>query len=319
MSDYGIFWGKDVLKVAPHKREPIIEHLLWEGDTVFIIGREKVGKSIFALQMACSLTSGEDFLDTFKIKREHHIVYVQTEGKRYETQERLDNMIYGIRCDLNNFTHIFLPNIALDTTQGIDDLENMLSDNGRKPDVVFIDPLYMSMMGDMKDAKAARAWIGNVRKLVGKYNAALVITHHAHRQKRAKDGSIINDGDEAVYGSFIWKAFADHMFMMNRGDKVYTLSCDTQRSAKVVNKISFVLHHPRPLLFTIEDQEANTKSIMVYKYIQIEKSIDADSLMHKLNLPRATLYRALRRLLTTKMIVKGHSRPVVYTLPKDPI
>lgn len=307
MSEYGIYWGEDVLKVADERRKPLVDHLLWRGDTVFVLGREKVGKSILSLQLACALTTGEEFLDTFQVFEKCKVLYIQTEGKRYETQERLANMIEGVDCDLSHFTHLFMPGMELDTKRGLDELSALLEEHRVRPDVVFIDPLYMSMSGDMKDAKAARAWIGNVRGLVGRFNASLVIIHHTHRGIRNnRTGEMIDEGDNAIYGSFVWKAFADHILMMNwrKKEKAYSLNCDTQRSAKVIERIDFKLHHPKPLLFTIEDAESSSTSIRIHKTLADCGPMNAHSLVESLGINRATVYRGLRVLLKSGLVAK---------------
>ena len=74
-----------------------------------------------------------------------------------------------------------------------------------KPRVIFIDPLYMCMEGSLSDDLAARTASKNIRVLNEVFGCSNMITHHEHRQIRAKktDGYVV-EGDNAVMGSFVW-------------------------------------------------------------------------------------------------------------------
>ena len=46
----------------------LIEGLLWEHEHIMILAKEKVGKSILSLQMACALSCGESFLGEYEFE-----------------------------------------------------------------------------------------------------------------------------------------------------------------------------------------------------------------------------------------------------------
>ena len=77
--EYGIFTGSDIYqRVAP--KVPIIEGIFNRGDNLAISSTAGMGKSILALQLVCALTSGTDFLDTYKVYRKWKVLYEQCIG-----------------------------------------------------------------------------------------------------------------------------------------------------------------------------------------------------------------------------------------------
>jgi len=304
MSKHGLYWGDSVVDIQEGS-QPIIEGLLFEHDTVLLIGKEKSCKSIFTLQLCCALTSGESLFDTFSVNGKRQVLYLQAEGKRFETQQRLLNMMKGVPCDLNYFNHLYQPDITLDTKDGLDGLINIIDKNNRKPEVIVIDPLYMTMAGDMKDAKASRTWINNMKKLANRYQAAIIVVHHTHRRKYDNKGKQIEEGDDAIYGSFAWKAFADHVLLWKKYFKGFMLSCDTQRSSQIVDKIKLNLIHPKPLYFTIEEISSNVTMKKILAMIDENGKVTVQEIKENLEVSDSVIYRSLKTLNENGAIVKN--------------
>ena len=60
------------------KKDIIVENLMISNGVYLLVSHPKVGKSMFAQQLAFSLTTGEDFLG-FKVNPSH-VLYITTEG-----------------------------------------------------------------------------------------------------------------------------------------------------------------------------------------------------------------------------------------------
>lgn len=313
-----MYWGPDLLHVNnATRRQLIVDKILWEKDVVMLVGDAKVGKSVFALQLCCSITTGESMLDTFDVHGEFDILYVQLEGTREDTQDRLRRMMNGIDCNPDRFTHLFYPDMALDTTQGYTRFRDILAENNRAPKVLVIDPLYMAMHGDMKDSVASKQFIANIRRIKEQYECAVVIVHHTHRQKRSMSGDIIREGDKSYFGSYVWQAFPDHMLMINvkKSTNLFTLTCDTQRSSNVIEKVEFkMLSSDNLLLFTASHAGDTTNMLTIADYIRRHPDgVDISMLTTGLQLSKSTVYNALRVLINNGTLVKRNEpRPVRY-------
>lgn len=244
---------KELRERPPEPNKYLIEGLLWEGDHIILLGSEKAGKSILALQMACALSCGEAFLGEYEIPEAMSVAVIQTEGKSEETVERLFNMTLeaGVACRPENIHLLTTHSWQLDTEEGFDILFTLLMHQQIKPRVIILDPLYMSMSGDLNDNQASRAMARNIRRLAKEFQAAVIVVHHQHREKWY-DGAKIDEGDNAIMGSFVWKAFPDHVLLLRcRPDKIRTLTCTTQRSSRVIDNMQLTLSQPAPLCFKI--------------------------------------------------------------------
>jgi len=101
--------GHELISLPAEDNNYIIDKLLWENQIIVLMAEQKAGKSLLSLQMACALSCGEAFLDEFEVNKETRILYIQAEGDRYETINRLKNMTGkgGINWNPDNFYHMF--------------------------------------------------------------------------------------------------------------------------------------------------------------------------------------------------------------------
>jgi len=234
VSDAGIISAEELLNREMYSSEPLIEGLVWERDNIFIVGTEKVGKSILALQFAFALTSGQPLFGEYRVKYPLTVLYVQTEGKLGDTKDRITNMLKINECDTKNLFIAFFPHLALDTEHGMGVFIDHINLREIRPKVIILDPLYHSMKGSLIDEEDSRKMTANLRELSERYEATIIVIHHTHRPIRF-EGRVIDEGDNSIFGSFVWKAWADHVLLFRHGkDKSRILSCNTQRSGKVM-------------------------------------------------------------------------------------
>jgi RecA-family ATPase len=242
---------------------PIIDGYLWERDVVMLFGNEKAGKSILALQMACSISSGDLFMGKFKTIQKP-VIYLQTEGKKDETPKRLEDMNRAIKLDKVKFFKLYKKFMPLDIPEYAEALDLELSAIPIKGGVIIIDCLYMTMLGDLNDNEAVRVFIGLLSEILEKYLLTCVLIHHAKREQIGENGNIVQLGDKSSYGSVFLRANVDHILYLEMlKDKSRVLSCDTQRSGKVSERESLVLMQPSPLFFKVKGElPASEESIL---------------------------------------------------------
>jgi len=246
--------GTQLMNISGEPDNYIIEGLAWENENIILLAKEKVGKSILSLQMACALSCGESLFGEYEIPEPMTILYVQTESTRHETIERLRAMTHvdGVGWNPENFHLMHTPSLSLDTDAGITWLVKAIERRKIHPRVIFIDPLYMSMQGDLSDNMASRMASKNIRILNEHFGCTNIINHHEHRPVRSKSGSYYEEGDNAVMGSFVWKAFPNHIIQLSKTtDGIRRLTCTTQRSSRVIDSMQLILNHPLPLMYTI--------------------------------------------------------------------
>lgn len=253
---FGAWTGDQLLSADFLGGKPLIDQFLYEHDNVILVGREKTNKSTLALQMMCHLTSGEPLFGEYEIPHPIYCVYLQTEGKIAGTRANFENMRKVIPNDPSRMLFCYHHAIPLDRKEGLDILVKEIDDWGNKPSVLFIDPLYQSMTGDLTDQQDSSAMTSSLRFLQGRYECSIFLIHHGHRFVRLKTGEIIDEGDESLFGSFVWKAFPDTVLLIEKVkgySKYRKLSCETQRMGNVVESLDLLLVEPSPFYLQIRE------------------------------------------------------------------
>jgi len=310
--------GNELMLLPAEQNNYLVDRLLWENQIIIILAKEKVGKSLFSLQMACALSCGERFLGEFEVLRPMKVLYIQAEGDRYETINRIKAMVSekGVKWNPDNFYHMFPPALSLDTKDGYHSLVNSIKAINFCPNIIFIDPLYMSMIGDLNDNQRARMFCRHARELQAAFNCSIIINHHQHRPvKEQKTGRYINEGDNAIMGSFVWKAFPSHVIrLQKKKDDSVVMTCDTQRSGVVITDIHLTLIHPYPLKFKIVETNEH-RSDQVLKLLNMEKhGLTCDSMVNMTGLSENTIRKSITELLKENKIHRTNQGkiPLIY-------
>ena len=255
MSKYvGKYTATELLSTEFKGTNPLIQNLIYERDNVLLVGKEKANKSTLALQMCCHMTSNQEpFLGEHEIPKSIDVVYLQAEGKIAQTQSNLRNMTKVIPCNSEKLLFLYYPSIPLNTETGLQTVINEI-DSWRRPDLIVIDPLYQTMIGKIEDQESSSKMTASLRTLSEHYQSTILLLHHAHRVKRDDNNNIIEEGDDSIFGSFVWKAFPDSVLLIEkvRGNKLQRrLSCNTQRMGNVIESIDLQLIEPSPFYLDV--------------------------------------------------------------------
>ena len=255
----------ETLTYAEELPDPLIEGYLWPDDLIMLLGTEKAGKSIVALQMAACLSSGSLFLEKYKCKKTP-VAYLQTEGKQDETAFRIQHMMNAIDFDKNYFHRLYKKFLPLDIPEYMSGLDKLIQVLNPRPKVLIVDALYTSMAGDLNDNKDMRAFLFSYARLSERYSLTTILVHHAKREEFF-EGQKVEKGDKVSYGSVFLRANVDHIiFLEMQRDKTRTLSCQTQRSGKVAEKEDLILIQPNPLYFEIKGDYKAYEEIVLANY-----------------------------------------------------
>ena len=271
-SPYGIFWG-DTLIPKEIEKIPIIENFLYEKDVLCIKSKEGVGKSILAQQLIFNLTTGTDFLDTYHITKPYTVLWIQTEGDREETFERISNMKKALEIDHSQWAHMFLSGASMNTPRGMKEVMDIAKKPDIKWDVIIIDPLYTTIQGPLTKDEVVSDWVRNVREMKGAFgNPALIILHHENKSFY-HEGKEVDRRVGSVFGAFGWGAFFNTIYRFSEKGGVHTLTMGKDRGAKTSKKIEMKLIEPSPLLFVSDDTHLSIGSVVVSTYIRERDSV----------------------------------------------
>jgi RecA-family ATPase len=305
-SKEGFLTWDEMMKLPHEENSYLIDRFLWEGQVAMILAKEKVGKSILSKQMICSLTSGEPLFDEYDVSRPCNVCYIQLEGDRGETKSRFKSMAEGLKVGKDRFYWRFFDRLSLDKDEDANKLISELYGLDKSPDVVFIDPVYMACSGSLSSDDVVRRMIGNIRRIQETFNCAVLLVHHEHRQSKDQNGKYIDEGDNAIMGSFAFKAFVSHVIRVTKkADGTRILKCDTQRNGGVESEVRLTLQED-PLMY--KKQVAKIPSGMtdtVLEYIKAHKEgVSSIEFVNKHKSCRTTVDRAFVALRKSGLIKK---------------
>jgi hypothetical protein len=286
---------------------------------VILLGRDKVGKSILAQQMAFNMSCGEPFLGEYPTEQ-ICTLYVQVEGKlrgKGATYDRIVSMEEAVAWNQKNFNLIYRPGLLMNTDEGMKIfqamIERKLNEGMPRPKLIIFDPLYMCMLGDISSQPDSSRMCTNLRVISDTYDCAIMLIHHEHREKYNEKGAKLDEGSGSIFGSFVWSAFPDHVLLFRRigGPRslVRELTCDVQRSGAVKDKLELTFVEPVPLCFELKGE--------VEPYIKVvesqlnDKPITAEEIHKATNLSYHSVNKALvwlRKGNKVKSVCNGYPK-----------
>jgi hypothetical protein len=271
------------------------------------------------LQLICSLTSQQPFLNEYEIAKQCNVTYIQIEGELEDTVDRLKRMTKSLEFNPNLLQLIYTAPLELHRKAVVGDIYNQII-SVHKPDVIIIDPVYFAFSGSLSNDDIVRQFIGNIRILKTALNCAIILVHHTHKIRfNSKTGLPLEEGDDAIFGSKFLKAYPDHtlFFTYNKAKMLRTLSCSTQRSGDIVKECSLRLVEPDPLYFEITTEEP-TKDYLVVELLrraEYKEGLTPSKIMEKLAIKRTTFYASIKKPMRDGVLTKDDTkRPVIYRI-----
>ncbi len=168
--------------------EWLVENLLVAGSAVLFPAREKAGKGLLAIDLACSIALGEPWLG--HAVTEGSVVYLALEESMGTIWERLsarlagrlDVPIYVVPCDGSFEQQFQLENVA-----NISDIIEVVEEV--EPALLIVDPLREAHTGreDSSDDMAPR--LRAIRQLAHQTGTTILVTHHAGKMSGNSRGS----------------------------------------------------------------------------------------------------------------------------------
>ena len=307
-----ILTGTEIWRVL-QPNHPLVEGVLWDGDVVMLLGSEKAGKSILGLQLAFCLTSGTPFLDKYAIPEPVSVLYLQTEGKENEFVERMRHMAQIIPFDESRFSRLFQHFLAMDDAKTITELMQAVEACAVKPRVLLLDSLYTSMNGDLNENQAVRRFIVAASALLKRLGVTLVIIHHETKE-HWEDGHVVERGDRSSYGSVFLRAWVSHiLYLKKHKDKSRTLTCETQRSGKVLEREELVLVEPEPLCFQRRGEfSPGTMKILLLLQREPTQGFTKEQIVDRIEISLRTVEYGLHQLIEGQQVMVSNTRPNIY-------
>ena len=172
---------KQLNDVKSIKKDIIVEDLMISNGVYLLVSHPKVGKSMFAQQLAFSLTTGEDFLG-FKVKPSH-VLYVTTEGDLNQLDTRYNLMnLHPVIDKLHIIDRDDTPDFYIRDIKN--EIHGLTYD--KKPLFVIIDMLKDIKFDTNYDINNYQeindVVFRKLKELCRDYNLTILVTHHLNKR-----------------------------------------------------------------------------------------------------------------------------------------
>jgi len=296
----------------------LIPGVLTAGDKIMCVAEPKVGKSLLAQQLASCVAGAHSFLGFPAATEQHRVLYIAGEGDVDELQFRGRAMSHRFPVPSDWLWYWPVPSVAMNTVDGFNKLLEFAAEI--EPELTIFDPIYALMKGSMKDDEPAGMFTQNLNKFQHLTGSAVIVLHHTHRAIRDQSGGTIDEGDNAYFGAFTWKAWARAFWLMKKDgpDNHYVqLSCLTQRNrTSEIGNLPMMMVEPDPLMFIPRPATLGPTQCIILEVL-IDNPSTAEELERRTLRARSTLSEALTILTKQGIIVGDGKRPQRYSLAES--
>lgn len=292
-----------------------------------LVAPPKMSKTVLAVQMACSLSSGTAFLNNLDIPQSVKILYIATEMKDEELKDRFIRTSNHINTNQDNIILVCTKGTSFkfNTNSGrkyIAELIEMYKD--APPKVIFIDSVYKAFHGSLTRDDIVNDFLLEVDKLAAEFDAAVVLVHHTRKETRDKEGDYIDVTDADTFGSQFLLGSVDHLIRLERIKKEKMpldrfIRCETQRSGTIISGLRIRLHQPDPLYFYTVDLNEMEKIEILELLKRNDKPLNIANIIEKTDIGRTKIYQVLKTLQNENKVVKTGNKTKFYEIKKDKI
>ncbi len=247
----GLYPGQVLRQMQFEAKSPLIDGLLNEGETALFVGKAKVGKSRFTLQLTISVASGVPFLG-FAVPTNRKVLYLDLENSPEITQRRST----GMESDKTWWGNVafYCPQtlseiqISLIRNRGLERLTEMV--RNVDPCLLVVDTLRLAMIGGEEnnacDILQALTAVSSLRRI--KPRLAAILVHHTRK-------SVVG-GPKLRQDPAGWiETASGHFALVGHTDLAFGIERETQDSGPSIYFSGVARNHSVPLLMLEDCQD----------------------------------------------------------------
>jgi hypothetical protein len=264
----GLYSINVLLNLELRKPNPIISDLIYEGETVLLGGRPKVGKSRLIHQALLSLSYATPFLGmTVPCKR--RVLLIDLENRPWSIKDRLERMASPGSADIETAyvwcSDSLAENAVTSKPEGIKKLEALLDDTDA--DVLMIDPWRLWLGGDENSSEEIVRGLTALSQLRKSRPAlTIIIVHHVRKERFESPARLLRDPSlwiENISGHHALVSHVDACYGLDRqeheGEEIVTFG----GAARNVEPRTLLLNDdPQSLRFDVAANEASALATM---------------------------------------------------------
>jgi hypothetical protein len=283
-------------------------NLLDKSGALLISGPQKVGKSLFATQLALSLAGGQPFLGFDIGGGGYRVLNLQAEVAERRMQQRFAQQVRSFPDDApaGVLTASVFSSVKLDEDEGAGQVLGWVDEH--HPNLVIVDPLANFHGGDENQAKDMARVISVLDAIRQKGTAVAVIHHHGKTSANQQ-----NVGYKAR-GSSVLSGWYDSHLSLEWADPNRTVRLRFELRHGEAPDAMVIRLNPATLLF--EAQEDETKQIgLVLAAIGALGPSDAQVVANHYGLTRQWASEWLNRAVADGKLQRNGTRRILFSIP----
>jgi len=251
---YQIRSGTDAITSDVPEIPYIVEGKVRKQAKCGIIGKWKVAKSFFAIQMGMAISTGADFLG-FKTTASN-VLYINFEISEEMFQQRIQDMNHVLKYDLSRFRYLYMTDLSLDiTSKELDDILLQSAADGFPVEVLILDPRWKAIKRDGNQDEVIGAFCVNLDKVMYGFMVTVIIVHHE---------GVSTGADRAGKGSTAFDAWLDGWFRIKPfsglpGMRDIDISSRDSERESVTVEFDYPIHKVRPEI--VAEKKAKTDKV----------------------------------------------------------
>ncbi|MFH1381547.1 MAG: AAA family ATPase [Chloroflexota bacterium] len=271
---YRIRSGKTAIETDVPDIPYIIEQKLRKQAKCSVIGKWKVAKSFFTIQMGMAIAAGAEFLG-FKTTSSN-VLYVNFEISEEMFQQRVQDIHHALGYDLQRFRYLTITDLSLDLhTKELDEILTQSIAEGFPVEVLILDPRWKAIKRDSNQDEVLNAFCVNLDKLIQKYKLTLIIVHH--------EGAG-TPSDKAGKGSTVFDAWLDGWFKIipKQGLKLREIdiwSRDSERQ-QIVAEFDYPIHKVAPEYMAERKAKTEKAKQSIVDFIKASSKLEMEVRFH---------------------------------------
>ena len=180
-AEYAFEEGTEIMAQQLPPEEWLVDRVLPSEGFCFIIGPEATGKSFYTLTLANAITTGNPWLDKFKVLNKEKVLIIDKENTKRRTQSRMRGLgMSGKNIFWLKFPHYF-ELIDTESEDGYSDIARAASRKVKKEGIKFIvvDSFADVMVGNENAAGDVQKFFDAMRQLFP--GTSILVLHHASK------------------------------------------------------------------------------------------------------------------------------------------
>jgi len=284
-------------------------NLLDKSGALLISGPQKIGKSLFAAQLALCLANRSQFLGMAVGDATYRVLILQAEVSAKRMQQRFAKQVVGFSREAQSrvLNASVFSAIKLDKPEGLDLVKQWLDKHG--PDLLIVDPLANFHTGDENEAQDMSRLTGALDDIRSRGIAVGLVHHHGK-----KSGNNQNVGHKAR-GSSVLPGWYDSHLSLERAESSIRVRFELRHDETPEDMV--VKLNANTLLFETQTDDTAQNSLVIAAIRELGP-VDAETVGRHCGKTRQWASDWLNRAVEQDKLVRRGTRPILYSLPGQP-